>query len=36
MKKVTIISLFVSLIVSSFEIANEVNIFNERQGTRLF
>ena len=30
MKKVTIISLFVSLIVSSFAIANEVNIFNAR------
>ena len=30
MKKVTIISLFVSLIVSSFAFANEVNIFNAR------
>ena len=30
MKKVTIISLFVSLIVSSFAIATEVNIFNAR------
>ena len=30
MKKVTIISLFVSLLVSSFAIANEVNIFNAR------
>ena len=30
MKKATIISLFVSLIVSSFAIANEVNIFNAR------
>ena len=30
MKKVTIISLFVSLIVSSFAAANEVNIFNAR------
>ena len=30
MKKVTIISLFVSLIVSSFAVANEVNIFNAR------
>ena len=30
MKKVTIISLFISLIVSSFANANEVNIFNAR------
>tara|TARA_A200000113_G_scaffold141587_1_gene127158 strand:+ start:224 stop:499 length:276 start_codon:yes stop_codon:yes gene_type:complete len=30
MKKVTIVSLFVSLIATSFAIANEVNIFNAR------
>ena len=30
MKKVTIISLFVSLIASSFAFGNEVNIFNAR------
>ena len=36
MKKVTIISLFVSLIVSSFAIANEVNILSKWRITSTF